>query len=112
MKHENFILKGDEMQIFDSFPFTIITDCDGTELVYIRRRIHDDTTVDVIFCAGILYDYACWTIKDLEQFVEHYCLNNLSRKVGCKQYTSHLILPTLELSDFAYGVNGLQKLTL
>ena len=75
MKHEAFTIAGEEMQIFDSFPFVIITDCDGTELVYIRRQIHDDTLCDVIYCGMCIYQYANWTIDALKKFVEAYCIN-------------------------------------
>lgn len=111
MKHEVFTLSGDEIQIYDSFPFLIITDCDGTELVYIRRQIHDDTKCDVIYCGECIYPYANWTINNLEIFVEGYCINVLGRQISTIQHTPHLILPTIDLSDFAYGVNGLKKLT-
>lgn len=110
MKHEVFELVGEEMQLFDCYPFTIITDCDGTELVYIRRQISDDSKCDVIYCGGCIYQYAKWTKHALEQWVNSYCTNVLGRCVCSAQYSPHLILPQLGISDFSYGVNHLKKL--
>lgn len=110
MTHITFNLAGEDMQIFDIFPFVIVTDCDGTELVYIRRQIHDDSKCDIIYVAGCIYQYANWTIDALKSFCRNYVTAELGRDVASEQSTSHLVLPQIEISDFSYGVNCLSKL--